>query len=577
MGNRSRILLTSPYWDTQNSRNIELLDLYTSRLTRGQGIFTQAGYCPYTALHLLAQNIDLPATVLEYPTEEIFLREIRRGYDWVGITLSAIDTANVIKMCTQIRELSPRSHIVVGGCGVPALRENLDSDAGLVDFICDGEGVSYLRSLLGEPEARRLCQKLPPAAGGIPWLFYNVQAANIVAGLGCSHGCFFCSTSHFYRGHIDMADAQELFQYLKERWREYPRLRTAMIFDEDFFKDKDKVMKLGELIRSDKEFGLRKLNYLSFGSLSSLEQYTPEELALSGVSFIWIGVESLYAKLRKLGNRHTQQTFDSLHHHGIGTVGSWILGWEDQTHENIGADLESFIQLAPTFAQISILTPMPGTPLWENLKKHKELKPDFDWSRAHLYALNFRHPYMDERTLLDLADRGYNELNARYGPTVLRDFWVHLEGLRFCLSSQNQFLSGDKAACHRQALLESFSVLKAVATVSCEPSIQESALAAIEEYQQLVGKVDWRLKLTQSFVLLKAQKVQKSGNEPHTRIPLTMKYQYNQGKMKLTYPGKPWLRLLKPLYSVFEGFVYRLFKSAARTNGLIVEDKEQVC
>lgn len=575
MGDRSRILLTSPYWDIQSSKNTELLDLYTSRLTRGQGIFTQAGYCPYTALHLLAQNIDLPATVLEYPTEEIFLGEIRRGYDWVGITLSAIDTATVVRMCMQIRELSPRSHIVVGGCGVPALKENLDS--GLVDFICDGEGVSYLRSLLGESKASGFCQKLPPAAGGIPWLSYNVQAANIVAGLGCSHGCFFCSTSHFYRGHIDVANAQELFQCLKERWRKHPRLRTAMIFDEDFFKDKDKVMKLGELIRLDEEFGLRKLNYLSFGSLSSLEQYTPEELALNGVSFIWIGVESLYAKLRKLGNRQTQQTFDSLHHHGIGTVGSWIVGWDDQTRENIEADLESFIQLEPTFAQISILTPMPGTPLWQNLKKHKKLNPDFDWSRAHLYALNFRHPHMDERTFLDIVDRGYSELNARYGPTVLRDFWVHLKGLRLCLSSQNQFLSEDKAACHRQALLESFSVLRAVAMLSCEPSIRESALAAIEEYQRLVGKVDWRLKLAQSFVLSSAQKVQNGGNESHTSTPLTRKYQYNQRKMKLIYPGKPWLRLLKPLYSIFEGFVYRFLRSAARTNGLSMEDKEQTC
>lgn len=119
-------------------------------------------------------------------------------------------------------------------------------------------------------------------------------------------------------------------------------------------------------------------------------------------------------------------------------------------------------------------------------------------------------------------------------------------------------------------------MLKAVAMLSCEPSVRESALAAIEEYQQLVGKVDWRLKLTQSFVLFKAQKVKRSGNEPHTRIPLTRKYQYSQGKMKLTYPGKPWLRLLKPFYSVSEGFVYRFFKSSARTNGLIAEDKEQV-
>jgi len=197
---QSRILLTSPYWDVQNGKGVELFDLYTSRLTRGQGIFTQSGYCPYTALHLLAQNIALRATVLEYPTEEAFLKEIRRGYDWVGITLSAIDTATVIRMCAQLREHSPRSRIVVGGCGVPALKEALSVDSSLqslVDFLCEGEGIGYLRSLLGQPAIQKIRQDAPPSAGGLPWLPHTVQAANIVAGLGCPHRCFFCSTSHF--------------------------------------------------------------------------------------------------------------------------------------------------------------------------------------------------------------------------------------------------------------------------------------------------------------------------------------------------------------------------------------------
>jgi len=573
---QSRILLTSPYWDVQNGKGVELFDLYTSRLTRGQGIFTQSGYCPYTALHLLAQNIDLPATVLEYPTEEVFLKEIRRGYDWVGITLSAIDTATVIRMCAQIREHSPLSRIVVGGCGVPALKESLAIDfslqpapqkTALVDFLCEGEGMGYLRSLLGQPAIQKVRQGVPPTSGGLPWLPYTVQAANIVAGLGCPHRCFFCSTSHFYRGrHIELADAQAIFEDLKRQWQKHPRLRTALLYDEDFFMDKAKVMELGELIRADKEFGLRKLNYFSLGSLSSLEQYSPEELALSGVSLIWIGVESLFAELKKLGRRQMQQIFDSLHEHGIGTIGSWIVGWDVQDPANIEADLEAFIQLEPTLAQISILTPMPGTPLWQSLKKHHKLEPYFDWSRAHLYALNFRHPQLDEQACLRLVERGYSELNARYGPTILRDFWIHLNGLKFCLNSRNRFLYEDKAACHRQALFESFAVLKAIETLACHPSVRESASSAIEEYRRLVGTVDWRLKLSQSFVSFKARRIQKSGSEPRTRKPLTRRYQYDAGRtVKVTYPCKPFLRFWKAAHGAFEKLLYRFFGAVKRT------------
>jgi hypothetical protein len=330
----------------------------------------------------------------------------------------------------------------------------------------------------------------------------------------------------------------------------------ALIFDEDFFRDKSKVMKLGELICSDRDFGLRKINYFTFGALSSLEQYSPEELVLSGVSVIWIGVESLFSQLHKLGHHRTKQIFASLHEHGIATIGSWIVGLDAQCPDNIDADLEAFIQLQPTLAQISFLTPMPGTPLWDSLKQDQRLKEDFDWSRAHLYALNFLHPELDEQTCLKLVERGHSELNARYGPTVLRDFWVHLNGLKFCLNSDNRFFREDKAACHRRALAESFAILKSIGMFAANSSVQESVFSAIDEYQRLVGPINWRLNLAQLLVPFKARYAQKSDREPRMPKPLTRRYQYNKGTVKLTFPGKPGLKFGEKGNEILANLIY---------------------
>jgi hypothetical protein len=583
---QSKILLCSPYCDFQDSLGIELLDLYASRLTRGQGMFTQTGYHPYTALHLLARNIDAPATVLEYPTEKTFLKEVRRGYEWVGITLSAIDAATVLRMCKQIREYSPHSQIVVGGCGAPALKEELaahygqQSERPLVDFLCEGEGVEYLRSLLGQQAIQKIRQYSTFSDVGWSWIPYTYQTASIVAGLGCPNQCFFCSTSHFYKGkHIELADAETIFGCMKKAWRKHPRLRMAVIYDEDFFRDKAKVMKLGELIRSDKEFGLRKLNYMTFGSLSSLEQYSQEELALSGATVAWVGAESVFATLRKLGQHQTQQMFDSLHEHGISTVGSWIVGLDVHESGNIEIDLEAFIQLKPTLAQISILTPMAGTPLWRSLREDGRLMPDFDWSRAHAYALNFHHPDMDESTCLEVIERGYKELNSRYGPTLLRDFWVHLNGLKFCLSSQNRFLREDKAECHRKALSEAFTVLKSIKMLAANPSVQESASRAIEEYQQLVGRINWRLKLIESSLYFRARIAQRHSSVPRVSKPSTRKYQYDGERAKIKYPGKPMLKFWKAVYRMFQNLLYAFLQSGTKINGMGIgtaEDKDSI-
>ncbi len=564
MNGPDNILLCSPCWDTDTARNVELLDLYKERLTRRQGLFAQTGYCPFLSLHLLAQNLYVPVTVLEYPTEELFLREIHRSYDWVGITLSAIDTQRVLRMCEQIREHSPHSRIVLGGCGVPAVKETLannstlKSRSDLVDFFCEGEGIGYLRALLKQPTDVPIRQCLPPAGVGFEWFPYTYLVGNVVAGLGCPNGCPFCSTSAFFQGrYIELANARTIFECLKTQTRKHPRLRMTLVFDEDFFRDKDRVMELSELIRSDREFGLRQLGYFTFSSVASLEQYSPEELALSGVSTIWIGAESTYSHLPKLGSHRTKQVFDILHEHGISTIGSWIIGLDAQSRENIEADLEAFIELTPTLAQIAILTPMSGTPFWESLKQQQRVISNFDWSRAHLHALNFLHTTLDEQTCLRIVERGHEELNARHGPTILRDFWVHLHGLKYCLNSRNPDLSEARAAYHRKLLCESFTVLKAVEDLAAQSDIRDSASAAADNFQQLAGPVAWRLRTLQKFVLAVARRAHRRGLE-HPPSPLVRKYLYEGGEIKTIFPGRPDVRLREAAKDRFEDFVYHM-------------------
>jgi len=60
-------------------------ELFHAQVTRAQGIFSpRVTYISY-GLEYIAENLQAPVTVLQYPTMRQFRRELKKGYDYVGI------------------------------------------------------------------------------------------------------------------------------------------------------------------------------------------------------------------------------------------------------------------------------------------------------------------------------------------------------------------------------------------------------------------------------------------------------------------------------------------------------------
>jgi len=97
---------------------------------------------------MIQQNISAPCTVLDFPTREDFARELKANeYDVVGISSIIVNIGKVREMCRMVRELSPKSKIVIGGhvAATPGLEHMVDAD-----HIVRGEGISWMRQYLGE-------------------------------------------------------------------------------------------------------------------------------------------------------------------------------------------------------------------------------------------------------------------------------------------------------------------------------------------------------------------------------------------------------------------------------------------
>ena len=92
------------------------MELLNNQVTREQGIHSPRSGNPSFALYLMAENISVPATVLDFPSWEEFTKEIDSGaYTHVGISFISPNVVKAARMAEYIRRRSPRTRIILGG------------------------------------------------------------------------------------------------------------------------------------------------------------------------------------------------------------------------------------------------------------------------------------------------------------------------------------------------------------------------------------------------------------------------------------------------------------------------------
>ena len=146
-----KILLTSvcrpmgPKYGDAASVGYELL---YRQVTRAQGLFSPRTVNIHFSLEYIAENLDAPTVVLQYPSKRELIKELKKGYDYVGVSFLMAVMHKMKETVALIRQYAPQSKIVLGGYGTVLKDEVLKPYA---DYICREEGVAFFRRLLGEP------------------------------------------------------------------------------------------------------------------------------------------------------------------------------------------------------------------------------------------------------------------------------------------------------------------------------------------------------------------------------------------------------------------------------------------
>lgn len=233
---------------------------------------------------------------------------------------------------------------------------------------------------------------------------------------GCPWRCEFCASSILLSSRYKLKPVDKVLaeiRAIKRTWAE-PFIELA---DDNTFVNKSHSR---ELVRAIGEEGVSWFTETDVSVADDLELLAL--MADAGCAEILVGFESPTAsglngiELRRNWKRKRLDTYrdavDRIQSHGVAVNACFVLGLDGDGPEVFDA-VEVFVKETQPFdVQITVVTPFPGTPLYERFRREGRLIEEGAWEKCTLFDVNFVPRRMSveelERGLVGLSWRLYS-------------------------------------------------------------------------------------------------------------------------------------------------------------------------
>lgn len=418
--NENKILFTSvfgPYGIKNNyAESLGMqMELLNNQVTRGQGVHSPRQSYLSFALYLLAENISVPGTVLDFPSWKDFKDELKKGYSHVAISFIVPNVLKVKRMAEYIRKFYPRVKIILGGYGtiIPELKELVPHDEA-----CSGEGVKWIRHYFGEDVGAPMVHPVlrNPVYNYTYGMRTKPRGSVLMTGAGCRNGCSFCITSHmFKKEYLPLLETgRDVFNTCL-RLEEELGAANFMVMDENFLMKQDRGLELLALMEKHK----KSWSFVLFCSANIVKQLGVDFFVRMGISRVWIGVESKTNSHDKVKGIDLKQMIADLQDHGIIVLASTILFQDHHDRDTIIDEIDWVNSLDSDLVQFMNYTPWPTTGLYEKLDAEGRLKKVPYRNQHGAGELLFEHPHF--KNALDHERYLYNAFRKKYrtgGPAI---------------------------------------------------------------------------------------------------------------------------------------------------------------
>lgn len=429
---RNRLLLTAVFgpYGVKDEYGEELgsqMELLNNQITREQGVHSPRQSYWSFGLYLMAENLSVDTTVLDFPSWKQFTDELKKGYTHVGISFIVPNTPRARRMAEYIREHHPKTKIILGGYGtiLPELRDVIPCDE-----VCHGEGVSWLRKYFGEdPDAPITHPALiGPAYEYIYGYAGKPEGGILMPGLGCENGCAFCITSHkFEKRYVPLLKTgKEVFEACRRAEKE-KKINGFSVMDENFLKQQQRSRDL--LVEMEQHN--RPYVFDLFSSAETIQKMGIDFLVRLGVRMLWIGVESRANVYSKTNGIDLHALVAELQSKGIVVQASSILFMEHHDPKSIQEDIDWVISLGSDLVQFMNFTPMPTTRAFAEYEAQGRMRM-LPYRHMHGQGqLNFDHPHFkDPKDHVRITREAFRKKYETHGPGVLSMAMTAVRGYR---------------------------------------------------------------------------------------------------------------------------------------------------
>jgi len=321
------------------------------------------------------------------------------NFDLVGISSDTPRHNISIQIAKKAKE--QKTPVIMGGPHVTFMDEE-SLKSGAVDYVVRGEGeysmlnlvehlssgddvkdvagISYLKSgdVVRNPNHQLIADLdiLPlPARELLPMNKYTVKlggwrATSVITSRGCPFNCSFCSSSELFGLRWRAREPEAIVDEVEQIKEQY-NIDAILFMDDNFTLNPNRTIRICELM-NHRNLNIRWWFFSRVDTIVNREDMV-QSMADAGALTAFVGVESpnqdvLNGYKKGITADISYRAIQILRKYKIRSVAGFIIGGLNETREMIKDTIKFAIKLNPDIAQFSILTPYPGTRLFNDVK-----------------------------------------------------------------------------------------------------------------------------------------------------------------------------------------------------------------
>lgn len=328
----------------------------------------------------------------------------------------SIMTSNAMRAYELADDIHKKTHarVIMGGMHATVEPEEVLEHA---DQVITGEGEKVILDVIEGRRTERIVKGEPICnLDEVPFPDYSVlktpvTAANVISTRGCPFRCTFCTTSRMFAPY-----RQRSVDNVIEEIRMYKKMgfKYMNFEDDNFTADKERAKEICR--RMIKENLVFKETFF-FGRTDLARD--PELLYLlkkAHLTRVLIGIESVNQKaLNEVDKRQNLEDIrkagEACRKWGIRVIASIVLGLDEDQKEDIRRSVDFAKSIDAYQLQPAILTPYPGTPVYDNMVKEGRMIEGVPWTNFDMMNVVFQPKNM---TPWELQDEFYNAATHFY-------------------------------------------------------------------------------------------------------------------------------------------------------------------